>query len=317
MIAFGFGFLVPLSETICCYAIVMIVLLDLFVELNLMKKLGIESPTLRNKNIIDQDQNSTIFDSLKIILESWLLFFKSNMNIPGIALGALYLNALALSPMLEGYARQSCVSESSISVLFIVSAGFGMFAPITYSRLVNRFGLMTTGNIAGLWHITTLMLAVIALFLPGSEYLSKNESSSLKNITVGHHEASFWLHCPKNQETSFPESYLSLGLIFISIVLQRWAILSFDLTVNQLFQENIPDKKRNRIAAGQFGFNSLMDIILMSFGMIWSDRASFGNAILLSTLLILAAYLSYYVWCKKIGRQLQKQDGEVKKSLKF
>ena len=79
MIAFGFGFLVPLSETICCYAIVMIVLLDLFVELNLMKKLGIESPTLRNKNIIDQDQNSTIFDSLKIILESWLLFFKSNV----------------------------------------------------------------------------------------------------------------------------------------------------------------------------------------------------------------------------------------------
>ena len=80
-------------------------------------------------------------------------------------------------------------------------------------------------------------------------------------------------------------------MIFISIVLQRWAVLSFDLTVNQLFQENIPDKKRNRIAAGQFGFNSLMDIILMSFGMIWSDRASFGNAILLSTLLIITAYL--------------------------
>ena len=80
-------------------------------------------------------------------------------------------------------------------------------------------------------------------------------------------------------------------MIFVSIVLQRWAVLTFDLTVNQLFQENIPDKKRNRIAAGQFGFNSLMDIVLMSFGMIWSDRASFGNAILLSTLLIITAYI--------------------------
>ena len=102
------------------------------------------------------------------------------------------------------------MSESSISVLFIVSAGFGMFAPITYPRLVNRFGLMSTGKIAGVWHITTLMLAVVALFIPGSEYLSE-EPTSPKNITVDHNEASFWLHCPENQEKSFPESYLRTG----------------------------------------------------------------------------------------------------------
>ena len=102
MIAFGFGFLVPLSETICCYAILTFVVVDLFLEFYLMNQLGIESPVLRNKNIIEPDKESTVFDSLKVILESWLLFFKSKMNVPGIALGALYLNALALSPMLEG-----------------------------------------------------------------------------------------------------------------------------------------------------------------------------------------------------------------------
>ena len=102
MVAFGFGFLVR-YETIWCYAIVTIVLLDLFLELHLITQLGIESPILRKKIIIEPDkQDSTIFDSLKVILESWLLFFKSKMNVPGIALGALYLNALALSPMLEG-----------------------------------------------------------------------------------------------------------------------------------------------------------------------------------------------------------------------
>ena len=102
LIAFGFGFLVRLSKTICCYAILTFVLVDLFLEFYLMNQLGIESPTLRNKNIIEPDKESTVFDSLKVILESWLLFFKSKMNVPGIALGALYLNALALSPMLEG-----------------------------------------------------------------------------------------------------------------------------------------------------------------------------------------------------------------------
>ena len=85
-----------------------------------------------------------------------------------------------------------------------------MFAPITYPRLVNRFGLMSTGKIAGVWHITTLMLAVLALFIPGSEYLSE-EPSNPKNITVDQGEASFWLHCPENQEKSFPESYLRTG----------------------------------------------------------------------------------------------------------
>ena len=103
------------------------------------------------------------------------------------------------------------MSESSISVLFIVSAGFGMFAPITQILLVNRFGLMSTGKIAGLWHVTMLMLAVVALFIPGSEYLSEEGPSSPKNITVGHNESSFWLHCPENQEKSFPESYLRTG----------------------------------------------------------------------------------------------------------
>ena len=102
MVAFGFGFLVPLSETICCYAIMTIVLLDLVVEFNLMNQLGVATSVLRNKNIIEHDKKSTIFDGLKVILESWFLFFKSKINVPGIALGALYLNALALSPMLEG-----------------------------------------------------------------------------------------------------------------------------------------------------------------------------------------------------------------------
>lgn len=102
MIAFGFGFLVPLSERICCYAIFAIVLLDLAVEFYLMNRLGIETSILRNKLISEQDNNSSILDGFKVILESWFLFFKSRMNVPGIALGALYLNALALSPMLEG-----------------------------------------------------------------------------------------------------------------------------------------------------------------------------------------------------------------------
>ena len=89
-----------------------------------------------------------------------------------------------------------------------------MFAPITYPRLVKRFGLMATGSIAGLWHISTLMMAVVALFLPGSEYLADPETSHTSrqdeyNITADHQTASFWLHCPENQEKSFPESYLS------------------------------------------------------------------------------------------------------------
>ena len=118
MIAFGFGFLVRLSKTICCYAILTFVVVDLFLEFYLMNQLGIESPILRNKNIIEPDKESNIFDSLKVILESWLLFFKSKMNVPGIALGALYLNALALSPMLEGlFITQNYV----ISVTFFES----------------------------------------------------------------------------------------------------------------------------------------------------------------------------------------------------
>ena len=68
---------------------------------------------------------------------------------------------------------------------------------------------MTTGSIAGLWHVSTLMMAVVALFLPGSEYLSDQEVSDTYrfNVTAAQ-KSSFWLHCPENQAKSFPESYL-------------------------------------------------------------------------------------------------------------
>ena len=46
----------------------------------------------------------------------------------------------------------------------------------------------------------------------------------------------------------------SVGLIFLSSILQRWGVYLFDMAVTQLFQITVDNNERNRVAAGQFTF---------------------------------------------------------------
>ena len=45
---------------------------------------------------------------------------------------------------------------------------------------------------------------------------------------------------------------VSVGLIFLSSILQRWGVYLFDMAVTQLFQVTVDNNERNRVAAGQF-----------------------------------------------------------------
>jgi len=107
----------------------------------------------------------------------------------------------------------------------------------------------------------------------------------------------------------------SVGLIFLSSILQRWGVYLFDMAVTQLFQVTVDNNERNRVAAGQFrsrcllfsktifetveirvdngiSLNSMFSIAMYFFGLVWTETCNFGSAILVGSALIVLGYFA-------------------------
>ena len=116
------------------------------------------------------------------------------------------------------------------------------------------------------------MLGIVALFIKGSPYEPFEDHENLIDIDETYNSTgNFWIRCPPGINlTSFvdlkvifscihmilghipPSSFLSIGIVMLSAVLQRWGLWIFDMIVTQLFQEEVETEERNRVAAGQF-----------------------------------------------------------------
>ena len=213
----------------------------------LVPKLAEKPP--RIKPLMSKTIGQKIKQKLKFFVDGWILLFKSEVVIPGVVLAILYINILGMNFQLQGYAREACLSEATISILFISGAISGFIAPISFPFLVRVFGLIGTGLGGCLWQIGFIGVSVIALFLPGSSYIYHQEDNEclFNQTTINQTEIdtnqteiytnNFWMRCPPG--VTPPTSYISIGLIFASAIFQRWGVYIFDMITTQLFQVNI------------------------------------------------------------------------------
>ena len=90
------------------------------------------------------------------------------------------------------------------------------------------------------------------------------------NSTIPEYEDNFWISCPKDSNGNDifpkPDTFISVGLIFLSSILQRWGVYIFDMAATQLFQVTVPIDERNRVAAGQFRTGSSRFVSLYNRG---------------------------------------------------
>ena len=77
----------------------------------------------------------------------------------------------------QGFGRQSCLTEATISIVYIIGALVGFIAPAMFPWLVQKFGLTKTGSIAGICQILAIGVSIIGLFVPDSAYNSFEENS--------------------------------------------------------------------------------------------------------------------------------------------
>lgn len=274
------------------------------------------APSLSNPRQPISTEGNKVVRFVEQTYESLKIFLTSKVVVPGIVLSVLYINILGMSYPMYGFGRQSCLTEATLALVNICCAFIGFLAPALFPCFVKQMGLINTGVVAGVWMIVTMSVSCIGLFTPGSDYFLYTGNTQCP-IETSHNATvknNMWLKCPTDcggkPIYDMPSEFISIGLIFGSAVLQRLGVFLFDMVTTQLFQLYVDPDKRNRAAAGQFSMNSVFNIIMYCFGLVWTETCDFGSGILSSAAIITTAYIGYFIWAAR-NKDFEQSDKTI------
>jgi len=244
--------------------------------------------------------------AMKTLFGGWALLFSSKVAIPGLALATLYVNILGLSFPLQGYGRENCLSEATISIIYIGSAVSGFLAPMSFPFLKRTIGLLGTACAGAIWQLIFVGFGIYGLFADGSPYFLANDKQCIDHLVTDEEVfSSYWLRCPAGVD--MPESFVSIIVIFSAAVAQRWGLWIFDMSVTQMFQEKVDADKRNRTSAGHYSLCSVFEFLMYGLALAWGSSCFFGNAILVSSGLVVSGYTMFLIWALLTSRKKKEQ----------
>ncbi|ELK12580.1 Solute carrier family 40 member 1 [Pteropus alecto] len=224
-----------------------------------------------------------------------------------------------------GCAYTQGIGGSLLSILMALSTLSGLMGTILFTRLRGHYGLVTTGIISSWLHIGCLTLCVFSVFAPGSPFDLAVFSLPLSNNSSSNHEVlkedqvyvySFernmnqpilpdrssihWTNSTVlfegEQEPQHPKSYTSVILLFSGVILARIGLWSFDLTVTQLLQENIPEMEQEAVNGMQCSLNYLVDLIPFILIMLAPRPQQFGMLVFITLLFVTMGHTLYFFY---------------------
>uniref|UniRef100_A0A8C5YXK0 Solute carrier family 40 member n=1 Tax=Marmota marmota marmota TaxID=9994 RepID=A0A8C5YXK0_MARMA len=238
--------------------------------------------------------------------EGWETYCRQTIFLPGLGLAFLYMTVLGFDCITTGYAYTQGIGGFLLSILTALSALSGLMGTILFTWLRGHYGLVTTGVISSWLHVGCLTLCVFSVFAPGSPFdtavsslpLSKNSSSSPKLLKDDQVTVLF----DGQQDLEQPESYVSIILLFSGVILARIGLWSFDLTVTQLLQENIPEAERGAVNGVQCSLNYLMDLIHFILVMLAPQPQQFGMLVFISMLFVTTGHVLYFFYARNTSQ---------------
>uniref|UniRef100_A0A8C3ICV8 Solute carrier family 40 member n=1 Tax=Chrysemys picta bellii TaxID=8478 RepID=A0A8C3ICV8_CHRPI len=221
--------------------------------------------------------------------DGWKAYYRQSVFLAGLGLAFLYTTVLGFDCITTGYAYTQGISGSLLSILMALSAFSGLMGTILFTKLRKHYGLAVTGVVSSLLHVSCLMLCVFSVFAPGSPFdlgifsLLTSKNSSLNHKTLVH-------------GSDHPESYISIILLFSGVILARIGLWSFDLTVTQLLQENIPESERGIVNGVQSSMNYLMDLVHFIMVILAPQPQQFGLLVIISLLFVITGHVMYFIY---------------------
>ncbi|XP_078518942.1 ferroportin-like [Lissotriton helveticus] len=265
---------------------------------------------------------------LRTYRDGWKAYYRQSVFLCGLGLAFLYTTVLGFDCITTGYAYTQGISGSLLSILMAISAISGLVGTFLFTKLRRRYGLAVTGIISSCLHVSCLMLCVLSVFAPGSPFdlgifsVFTSKNLSIHNDTQQQKQMHFYpsqgninqpilsdrssIHWTNNTllfenagAGDNPESYISIALLFTGVILARVGLWSFDLTVTQLLQENIPESERGVVNGVQSSLNYLMDLVHFIMVIMAPQPQQFGLLVIISILFVTAGHTLYFLYTKK------------------
>ncbi|KAM9307671.1 ferroportin-like [Gastrophryne carolinensis] len=265
---------------------------------------------------------------LRTCTGGWKSYYRQSVFLAGLGLAFLYTTVLGFDCITTGYAYTQGISGSLLSILMAGSAISGLMGTFLFTKLRRHYGLVITGIISSCLHVGCLMLCVFSVFAPGSPFdlgifsVFTSMNSSLNAEKLKQNQLHIYpsqgninqpilpdrssIHWTNNtvlfesvHASDQPDSYISIILLFSGVILARVGLWSFDLTVTQLLQENIPESERGVVNGVQSSMNYLMDLVHFIMVILAPQPQQFGLLVIISILFVITGHTMFFFYTKK------------------
>ncbi|KAF0901856.1 hypothetical protein E2562_006478 [Oryza meyeriana var. granulata] len=220
----------------------------------------------------DRKRATTLAEQLSIIpcWESWVVYARQEVVLPGVALAFLYFTVLSFGTLMTATLDWKGIPAYVISLARGVSAVVGIAATWVYPAAHARVSTLRTG----LWSIWAQWCCLL--------------------VCVG----SFWVDAGAGGDAAL----VSAWMLMAGVAASRLGLWMFDLAVMQLMQDHVAEHDRCVVGGVQNSLQSMFDLLTYIMGIIVSDPRDFGELIVLSFFLVTCAAVMYTLhvyWVRK------------------
>ncbi|XP_050417924.1 solute carrier family 40 member 1 isoform X2 [Patella vulgata] len=237
------------------------------------------------------------------LYRGWRTYLHYGVCNAGLGLACLYMTVLGFDNITVGYAYSQNISESILGFLMGGAAIVGIVGTFAYPFIRRRIGLERTGLFALTAQITCLIPCVVSVFMPGSPFdilhrskepilIETNCSVSAESAYNATNQLNVTLinvtvvtdnvtnSCIDESDSSF--SYISIALLMTGIITARFGLWTADLTITQLFLENVEEQERGIVNGVQQSLNRLMDLFKFAMVVAAPEPQLFGFLVFIS-----------------------------------
>ncbi|KAK6166093.1 hypothetical protein SNE40_022863 [Patella caerulea] len=254
------------------------------------------------------------------LYRGWRTYLRYGVCNAGLGLACLYMTVLGFDNITVGYAYSQNISESILGFLMAGAAIVGIIGTIAYPFIRRRIGLERTGLFALAAQIACLIPCVVSVFMPGSPFdilyrskepvlIETNCSVSTESVYNDTNQLNVTLInvtvVPDNvtdsciDESSSSFSYISIALLMTGIITARFGLWTADLTITQLFLENVEEKERGIVNGVQQSLNRLMDLFKFAMVVAAPEPQLFGFLVFISFASVCLGAVLYATYSRK------------------